>query len=138
MISLITCLRVFRHIAAFISTSLVILFMAMRVSCRFLSEVFLGSGCFRSRMPLYAVACVKVGNFAPWTSKSFGISRFSGSGIRLFAPSFASASLPSFPWFPSCPLRGGHSVCGLLGLCRTRRLYGLFDSRFVGLCLCSI
>ena len=32
-------------------------------------------------------------------------------------------------------LRGGHSVFGLLGLCRARRLYGLFDSRFVGLCV---
>jgi hypothetical protein len=36
----------------------------------------------------------------------------------LFAPSFASASLPSFPWFPSCPLT--HCMVVFADLCLIR------------------
>jgi hypothetical protein len=100
-IGLIVFFRVLFHIAALDSVSPVILFMAVRVSCKFLSVVFLASCCFRSRMPLYAVACVKVESFAPCISSSLVMSRFRRSGCRLFAPCFASASLPSFPSFPT-------------------------------------
>jgi len=72
----------------------------MQVRFRFFLEVLCGSDFFCSRIPLYAVACVKVESFAPCMSKSMGISRFRGSGVHLFAPCFANASLPSFPWIP--------------------------------------
>jgi len=91
----------FSHIAALVSDSPVTLFIAMRVRFRFFSDVLRGSDFFCSRIPLYVVACVKVESFAPWMSKSMGISRFRGSGVCLFAPCFTSASLPSFPWILS-------------------------------------
>ena len=117
-IGLIVFFRACFHMAAFVSISPVILFMAIRVSCRFLSVVLLSSCCFRSRIPLYAVACVRVGSFAPQMSNSSGMSRFSGSGYRLFAPCFASASLASLPGFPSCPLT--HCMVVFADLCLIR------------------
>jgi len=103
MISLIVFHCVLCQIVALVSTSFVVLFMAIWMSCRFFSEVFCGLVCFLSRMPLYTVACVSVGSFAPWMSKSLGISRFRGSGVCLFAPCFASVLLPSLPWTLLCP-----------------------------------
>ena len=87
-----------------VSDFVVTLCMAVRVSRKFFSVVGLSVACFRSRVSLYAVACVRVNNFAPWMSNSSGISRFMGSGRSLFAPCFASASLASLPWTPSWPL----------------------------------
>jgi len=101
MIGLIAFFLVFCHIAALVSSLPVILFIAMRASYKCPSEVFLALGCFLSSIPLYAVACVKVDSFAPWTSNSLGMSRFSRSGFLLSTPCFASASLSSLPWTPS-------------------------------------
>ena len=92
--------------------------MARRVSCTFFVVVLLVLCCFRSRMPLYVVACVRVASFAPWTSSSLGMSRFRGSGCCLFAPCFTSASLPSFPSFLSWPFT--HCIIVLADLCLIR------------------
>ena len=84
----------------------VIIRLYLKLATTFLGECFAAEVVVArkgSPIPLYAVACVRVGSFAPWTSKSVGTSRFRGSGHHLFAPCFASASLPSLPGFPSCP-----------------------------------
>jgi hypothetical protein len=65
MSGLIAFLLVFFHIALSVSISLVTCFMAMRVSSMFFSVVCLGPGCIHSRIPLYAVAYIKVDSFAP-------------------------------------------------------------------------
>jgi len=90
----------------------------MWVSCRFFSEVFLGSYCCCSRIPLYVVDCVKVCSFTPWILKSLGTSRFRGSGSCLFVPCFARALLPSLPRFPSCPFT--HCMDVFMDLCLIR------------------
>ena len=102
-IGLIMLRHVLCQIVAFGSISFVILFTAVWVSLKFFLEVFHGSAFFLSRIPLYAVAWVREKSFAPWTSNSLGMSRFRGLGFCLFAPCFASASLPSLPWVPLCP-----------------------------------
>ena len=122
MIGLIAFFLVLCHIAALVSSLPVILFIAMRASCRFPSEVFLTSGRFLSRIPLYAVACIRADSFAPWTLNSYGISRFSASGVLLSAPRFASILLSLLPWTPLCPFThckdiffGGHGGGGKVG-----------------------
>ena len=101
---LIAFLHVLCHIVAFISELPVILFIALWASFRFFLVVLRGTDFLFSRIPLYAVACVREESFAPGTSKSIGIARSRGSGIRLFAPCFARALLPSFPQIPLWPL----------------------------------
>ena len=118
MIGLIVFFQVLFHIAAFVSDLPVIFFMAKRVSCAFFVVVLLALCCFHSRIPLYAVACIRVASFAPWTSSSLGMSRFRGSGCCLFAPCFASASLLSFPSFPLWPFT--HCMVILADLCLIR------------------
>ena len=97
---LIVFFLVFIHIALSVSSLPVTHCMAVQVSCMFFLVVLLGSDFFFSRIPLYAVACVRDGSFTPVMSNLSGISRFKGSGCCLFAPNFASASLPSLPWIP--------------------------------------
>jgi len=103
MSGLIVFFLVFIHITLLVSSLPVTHCMAVWVSCMFFLVVFLGSDWFCSRISLYTVACVRDGSFAPVMSNSSGISRFKGSGCCLFAPSFASALLPSLPWTPLCP-----------------------------------
>ena len=57
----------------------------------------------RSRIPLYAFACVSAASFAPCVSNSTGISRFRGSGSGLLAPCLARRSLSSFLMVPLWP-----------------------------------
>jgi hypothetical protein len=78
--------------------------MASWVSCRFCVVEFLSLVLFFSMIPLYALACMSVDNFAPCRSNSLGISRFSLSASHLLAPCFARRLLSSFPWMPLWPL----------------------------------
>ena len=128
MIGLITFFLMLCHIVAFVSSLCIICLIAMQVSCRFSSEVFLISGCFLSRMPLYAVACIRVDSFAPCMLNSLGISRFSRSGFHLFTPCLASISLSSLPWILSCPLI--HCRVILADLCLIRCATFLKNSVF--------
>ena len=81
MSGLIAFLLVFFHIALSVSISLVTLFIAMQVSCMFFLVVCLGLGCIHSRIPLCAVAFVKMDSFAPLMLNLSDISRFIGSGL---------------------------------------------------------
>jgi len=65
---------------------------------------FLTSCCFHSRVPLCAVACIKVGSFAPWMLSSLGISGFRGSGCHFSLLVSLVRSFLSFPCFPLCLL----------------------------------
>jgi len=128
MIGLITFFLVLCYIVVFISSLCIIHLIAMQVSCRFSSEVFLTSGCFLSRMPLYAVACVRVNSFAPCILNSLGISRFSGSRFCLFAPCLASVLLFSLPQILLYPLT--HCRVILADLCLIRCAAFLKNSAF--------
>ena len=92
-----------RQIVLLVYSFCVYLAIVSRASSRLFAVVGLVYGPLLSSMPLYAIACVRVANFAPCRSNSFGISRLSSSGALLFAPSLASWSLFSFPSMPLCP-----------------------------------
>ena len=118
MISLIIFFQVLPHIAVLVSDSPVTFFMARRVSCAFFVVVLLALCCFRSRMPLYVVACIRVMSFVPWMLSSLGMFRFRGSGCCLLAPCFASALLPLFPSSLVWPFT--HFMVVLADLCLIR------------------
>ena len=92
-----------RQIVLLVSSFCVYLAIASRMSSRLFDVAGLVYGPLLSSMPLYAIACVRVTNFVPCRSNSFGILRLSSSWAILFAPSLASWSLFSFPSTPLCP-----------------------------------
>jgi len=100
----ISCFHMLSHIVSSFSRDPVYSWMASCVFCRFSFVVCLVGVFLDSFIPLYAMAWVSVFSLGPCTLNSSGIVRLMWSSSSLFAPSFASSSLPLFPSFPSCLL----------------------------------
>lgn len=62
----------------------------VRARCRLSVVDGWAFGALCSRIPLYAIACVRVASLAPCRSNSLGMVRSSASGSFLFAPSLAN------------------------------------------------